>query len=137
MTATLVWSTTLVRVECCTCGVMFGVPQDLDRANHADSDRWFFCPNGHRQHYTKTTEQILREKLEREERWRKGAETSARASRDQAQAAERRASAYKGQATRLRKRAAAGVCPCCTRTFQNVARHMERQHPEFPGSEDD
>jgi hypothetical protein len=51
--------------------------------------------------------------------------------RDQRLAAERSASAYKGQATRIRNRVGAGVCPCCTRTFANLARHMAGQHPDF------
>lgn len=25
----------------------------------------------------------------------------------------------------------AGVCPCCNRTFKNLARHMAGQHPGF------
>lgn len=45
--------------------------------------------------------------------------------------AERSASTYKGKVTRLKNRAAAGVCPCCTRTFQNLANHMKHQHPDF------
>ena len=46
--------------------------------------------------------------------------------------AEQRAhSATKGQLTRARKRAANGVCPCCHRSFENVARHVAKQHPDF------
>ena len=33
------------------------------------------------------------------------------------------------QLTRLQKRIHAGVCPCCNRTFTNVARHMKTKHP--------
>jgi hypothetical protein len=39
--------------------------------------------------------------------------------------------AGKAQVTKLKKRASAGVCPCCNRTFSNMARHMAHQHPEF------
>jgi hypothetical protein len=28
-------------------------------------------------------------------------------------------------------RVSAGVCPCCNRTFQNVARHMKTKHPDI------
>jgi hypothetical protein len=34
-------------------------------------------------------------------------------------------------ATRIRNRIAAGVCPCCTRTFKNVARHIKDKHPTY------
>jgi hypothetical protein len=33
---------------------------------------------------------------------------------------------------RIQKRTAAGVCPCCNRTFQQLARHMKTRHPEQP-----
>lgn len=39
--------------------------------------------------------------------------------------------AHKGHTTRIKKRIAAGVCPCCNRTFQNLARHMENKHKEY------
>jgi hypothetical protein len=31
---------------------------------------------------------------------------------------------------RIEKRIHAGVCPCCNRTFQNLARHMNTKHPD-------
>lgn len=39
--------------------------------------------------------------------------------------------AARGQVTRLKRRAANGVCPCCTRTFADLKRHMANQHPDF------
>jgi hypothetical protein len=27
------------------------------------------------------------------------------------------------------------VCPCCRRTFQNLMRHMQTQHPTFKGED--
>lgn len=41
--------------------------------------------------------------------------------------------AQKGQNTRLKKRIAAGVCPCCNRSFANLREHMAGQHPDFTG----
>lgn len=43
--------------------------------------------------------------------------------------------AQKAAKTRLKNRIAAGVCPCCTRSFQNLSAHMKNQHPEFSSSE--
>ena len=51
--------------------------------------------------------------------------------REREAAAERRVSAQRGVTTKLKKRIAAGVCPCCKRTFQDVSRHMKGQHPDF------
>lgn len=39
--------------------------------------------------------------------------------------------AARGQVTRLKNRAAAGVCPCCNRTFHQLVRHMAAKHPDF------
>ena len=39
--------------------------------------------------------------------------------------------ATKGVVTRLKKRAIAGVCPCCNRTFQQLAAHMAHKHPDY------
>ncbi len=32
---------------------------------------------------------------------------------------------------RVRERVKNGVCPCCSRTFENLARHMQSKHPDF------
>jgi hypothetical protein len=136
-TRLITWSTTLVPVTCCECGVLFGVPQDLDRHNYEQGPkRSFWCPSGHEQHYTKSEVQKLREKLAAEQAARERAEAREIHQRDQRLAAERSASAYKGRVTRLKNRAAAGVCPCCNRTFQQLARHMASQHPDFTESAD-
>ena len=37
----------------------------------------------------------------------------------------------KGQVTRIKKRVANGVCPCCNRTFKDLAAHMSTQHPDY------
>ena len=44
--------------------------------------------------------------------------------------------AAKGQISKLKKRASAGVCPCCNRSFQNLRRHMGNKHPEFVGEQE-
>lgn len=37
-----------------------------------------------------------------------------------------------GELKQMQKRVHAGVCPCCNRTFANVARHMQSKHPDVP-----
>jgi hypothetical protein len=39
--------------------------------------------------------------------------------------------ALKDGSVRARKRSIAGTCPCCKRTFRQMALHMAKQHPEF------
>ena len=123
--------TNLVTEECYRCGVLFAMPESLRNSALKHSQKSpgetisFYCPNGHSQSYVgENTEQKLRRQLneERERRARVAAQ------RDQAEASAR---AYKGAATKARKRAGAGVCPCCNRTFKQLARHMESKHPDF------
>lgn len=40
----------------------------------------------------------------------------------------------KAQLTKTKKRVSNGVCPCCNRTFKQLARHMENKHPEYKES---
>lgn len=107
------------------CGVWFALPKAMRDMSLEDRKSTFCCPNGHRIGYSgKTEAEKLRERLDIER------EHSARlaADRDQIQAS---LSATKGQVTRLKKRVAAGVCPCCGRTFQQLSRHMANKHPGY------
>lgn len=93
----------------------------------------FHCPNGHAQHYT--AEKSEREQLRRErDRLKYDAarlEDEAREAREEADAARRSAAAMKGVATRMKNRVKHGVCPCCNRTFADLARHMATKHPDI------
>lgn len=119
----------LVVVQC-TCGLLFGIPEMLNRSalkhRGGGSGGWSIsCPLGHTWHYTdsaKDEEAKLREERERSH----SANLVARL--DQTQAS---LSATKGVVTRMKRRASAGTCPCCNRTFQQLARHMETKHPSF------
>lgn len=122
---------TLAHVTCCSCGVVFGIEsQHQERLRQTHDD--FYCPNGHRQHYTGESD------AERERRLREAAERReqmVRDARDREQEmrlrTERRLIAQRAATTRLKRRAAAGTCPCCHRTFKQLAQHMAGQHPEF------
>jgi len=125
----------MVLVQCCRCGVPFAMPAELQQHFRDDPERYFSCPNGHQQHYSKSTEQSLREQLERQ---KKDAEQRiASLSQDSAfwldyytKAAEER-NKVKKELAKVKKRVANGVCPCCNRTFQNLAEHMSTKHPEM------
>ncbi len=137
MPSTVTYTGTLAIEECCECHITFAMPSDLQRrCREQGQSRTFYCPLGHAQHYTSSEIRRLKDKLEREQQWRKNAETRAQAARDQADAAERSRAAYKGQLTRVKKRIGNGVCPCCSRHFANVERHIATKHPEFDGADD-
>jgi len=51
-----------------------------------------------------------------------------RADRDHKEAQRR---AEKAAKTRIKNRIGNGVCPCCNRTFKDLASHMKCKHPEY------
>lgn len=118
-------------IDCPTCGVVFALTEGYAERRQSDG-RSFWCPNGHAGiNYGKSTAERLRDDLERAQRtanregqWRIQAER-------EAEAARRSTIAYKGHLTRIRRKIAAGVCPCCRRSFSNVQRHIAGRHPEF------
>lgn len=117
-------SGTLVAESCPTCHIVYGLPRDLYNARREDH-RQVYCPNGHTWWYTGETEaQKLRRRLER-------AEASATHQRDQREAAERSNRALKGVITKTKRRVGKGACPCCTRSFPNLADHMATKHPDY------
>lgn len=115
----------MLEVEICTCGVLFAVPEHMLDTRRADG-KTFYCPNGHPLHYGSENARLKRELEAARDRTARE-----RAMRDQAEASLR---ATKGVVTKQRKkllRVAAGVCPCCNRTFKDLARHMAGQHPGY------
>lgn len=115
--------------ECPECGCLHAIPDGIERnARKHAGRRDVYCPNGHVWVFMgKTHEQQLREARD--------ARAAAEAARDQAEADARMARAReekeRKRAQRLAKRASAGVCPCCNRSFQQLSRHMKTKHPEF------
>lgn len=136
--------TTLHVVDCPSCHVTYAIPQTFYEAarehNSAANPNNYWavcCPFGHSWHYTGLNqEQRLKQNL----KWEREHAARMAAQRDQARAdahAQKSAKTrFKNQRDRERKRAAAGVCPCCNRTFKQLARHMENQHPHFTSDAD-
>lgn len=116
--STIAYSGRLV-VETCWCGIVHAIPENLQRQAE-EHGRQVYCPLGHTWVITETVEKKLKREQERHA-----------ATKQLLRAEERSHSATRGQLTKARKRAAAGVCPCCHRTFQNVQRHVKTKHPEF------
>lgn len=124
--------TELVTETCCACGLLFAMPTRFEQALR-DSGDSFYCPAGHKQFYGSNTLQKRLERAEQSAKWERARADSAKR---EAQRAEMSRRAYKGMLTKTKKRVAAGVCPCCNRTFQNLARHMAGQHPRWAGDLD-
>lgn len=134
MSTTIQYGGQLV-VEVCWCGMRHAVPSELADFQRRQFDNGqavkpIYCPLGHTHVPAGQGEaERLRKSLERERN--RAASLTARL--DQSEASRR---AQKAATTRAKKRAAAGVCPCCNRTFKQLARHMESQHPDYASEGD-
>lgn len=135
--------TDLKIMTCPCCGITYAIPARLQENAYARGNReivWY-CPNGHQLGYNgqsedeKIAEQLNQQlRLERERTARLAAQNDQ--ARAEARAQKGRATRFKNDRDRERGRVAAGVCPCCNRTFQDLARHMAGQHPGFPKQDD-
>jgi hypothetical protein len=121
----------VLTISTCWCGMRHAVPaelHDFQERQHRDGRKQIdiYCPLGHTyiisgqgeagklRRQLNATRSLL-EQEERSHRAARGAATRARNERD-----------------RLKKRASAGVCPCCHRTFKQLAAHMQNKHPDYP-----
>jgi len=103
-------------VQCGKCGCHFGLSEEYKKEK-MESKEVFYCPNGHPRAYVESTSDKMRR-----ERDRLAQQLAQRD--DEIKSKER-------EIKRIKKRAAAGTCPCCQRTFSNMSTHMKNQHPEF------
>lgn len=122
--------------SCIQCGVMVFV--SAERCAHARKVGGFFhCPNGHSQGWNKSDseDEIIRRERDRlkQQLAQKDDEIAAERRRveELAEARKKDNANHKREIKRIHRREAAGTCPCCSRTFQNMATHMAKQHPEF------
>lgn len=120
MTATISADVQLETTECCSCGVVFALPKWMLNKRREDKGS-FYCPNGHSLSYTKSRVEKLQEELEQTQRALSTAKCETMQERRLREDAEQKHA-------RLQKRVKNGVCPCCKRTFANLARHMATKH---------
>lgn len=136
--ATLTYSGEL-QIETCWCGMKHAVPVELARLQKRRRDDGlkqdgFYCPIGHKWIYDGESQTaVLERQLQRERANHDQTLAELSDARQERDHNENRRRAEKAAKTKLKKRIAAGVCPCCNRTFQNLARHIAGQHPEFVG----
>ncbi len=131
MSTTFVENLSLTTETCCKCHVTFAMPTSW-RDHYLKTRDSFYCPAGHSQHYTAETEE---ERLKRQV-----AQLQTRVERQEAYEVTLRQSnqhlrnsraTVRGHLTRVCNRVKNGVCPCCNRTFSNLASHMHTKHPTY------
>lgn len=131
---TQIFTETLVIMHCGKCGIAFGMTESKYTRCKEKGEDWY-CPNGHCRIFTTSAldeKDAEIKRLKENNAWLDRRLTSERETRE---VTERRLRAQKGVTTRLKKRAANGVCPCCNRYFENLHRHMTSQHPDFSAPE--
>lgn len=138
MTETIRLEISFHRHTCKSCGIVYLVPKSFDDGMRQAGPRGtWYCPNGHSWSYTESEADKIRRERDRLKQDAARLVDEAHDARRQLDSERRRTAAARGQVTKLKKRAAAGVCPCCNRTFQDLARHMAGQHPEFISQPDE
>lgn len=121
---------TLETTDCCSCGITFAVPKRLLDQRRQDLDS-FYCPNGHSMVFRKSTADILKQDIERIKREKEEAERARYALHNELTEKQEEVRKLKKSIERRNKRIAAGVCPCCNRTFKQLAAHIKTKHPEL------
>lgn len=110
-------------LTCPQCGIYFGVPEHWVKSRREDKQT-FYCPNGHSQSFKESETERLRRERDRLKQDNAYLES-------QRMEAEAKARRFETANKKLKKRTAAGTCPCCQRTFSNMAQHMKHMHPDF------
>jgi len=106
----------LVALRCGQCGCRFGMTAFMQKRRAEDKET-FYCPNGHPRAYVESEADKLRRERDR-------LQQQIACKDDEIKSRDR-------QIKKMKKREAAGTCPCCQRTFSNMAQHMKQQHPQF------
>lgn len=124
MSVTYEIATTFEPLSCGSCGVQFAMTETMYKKLRRNK-KYFYCTNGcHIHFYTESDEERLRRQLDSEREENRG--LSYRLDH-----ANRSRAALRGQVTKIKRRVGNGVCPCCDRSFQDLKRHMEGQHPNW------
>lgn len=136
MSTTITMPVELTQIDCGNCGGTYAINERYRQKQQDNCGTWTcpYCKCGwgysgdtaqaRAEKAAKRAQELLAQERERNSR----VESNLRDSRDRA---ERRASAARGQITKIKNRVGHGVCPCCNRTFKQLAAHMASKHPEY------
>lgn len=120
--------------RCPSCFLEFAIPQSLSDAFWLTrAVDHLYCPSCGKTMVPagRSEADKLRDELAREKHRAEQAHADADYQRDRKEHAIRRASAARGQVTKIKNRVKNGVCPACNRTFGDLARHMTSKHPHY------
>lgn len=131
---TLIQTFTIVTCSRKNCGISFALTDSFIRIRRSDRQS-FYCPNGHSQWYPGETDETKIQKLTGQLDQERSRVASERRMRQEVnRKLDYQTRARKAVSTRLKKvkvRVGNGVCPCCNRTFSQLANHMASEHPHY------
>lgn len=106
---------------CPVCGIHYAIDKTVmdykSGLPKGHEQQPWYCPNGHSLIFVESDLDRQRRRAERAEQEKARLEDELRLSQQREQ--------------KLKRRAAAAVCPCCNRSFANVSRHIRHMHPTF------
>lgn len=114
-----------VVTDCRKCGVVYTVPEVMYDTMRADGG-FAHCQNGHSWGWREGTKQRDELRAERDRLKQDAARLC-----DELNAANKKVVRMEADIVRNECRAKAGVCPCCKRTFKQLAAHMKTKHPQY------
>ena len=121
----------LTEFVCGECGGVYAISERFRKQCQDKGNRGWRCPypdcNTTWGYYGKTEAEKLQDQLDCERQQRERIS-------DQLKQTTRSLNAQRGATTRARNqlnRTKAGICPCCNRTFKQLAAHMKSQHPNW------
>lgn len=132
MGAQIAVQVTLTEINCGECGGTYALNERYRTQQYEKGGSWTcpYCKCGWG--YSGNSEnEKLKKQLEQERKSAEFHKRNAASEREAREHTERRLSAQFGENTKLRNRVKNGVCPCCTRSFTNLKRHIATKHPEF------
>lgn len=121
--------------ECITCGIPYVVPQVvIDKQREVGG--FHTCHAGHSQGWRESDSERAKRREAREaiRRDRDRLQQLVAQKDDEIRDARRQTKTATAKIKRLAERAKAGICPCCTRHFTNLERHMASKHKEEPNA---
>lgn len=116
---------TLKETTCFSCGVRFAMQNNFYDMRLRDGYT-FYCPAGHGQIFT-----ARRDGLDKLKREKQALQSQLSWAATEAEEAKRQRREARTKLTKFKNRVANGVCPCCHRTFKQLAAHMTNKHPDF------
>lgn len=113
------------------CDALVIMPATMMQEFRDNHNRWY-CYRGHPRCFLgESEEEKLKDQLAAKEKQLQREIKRKEWAQQAEKKAEYQRRAAKGLLTKARNRIKNGVCPCCNRTFKNLARHMEGQHPAW------